>query len=144
MKRKACIVRVDFHPRIACAISGYCMRCSEGKREILCFLKSLVARGYRHFVLYIEQPSDVWVAELVLRFQEASIAELVYSIGIWQYEQDPCDWIEELPFDWEAITSNAHRLFWRNMNWYDSAYRVERLYVSVGEKWYDAYDRCLR
>ncbi|HAX39889.1 MAG TPA: hypothetical protein DCY10_03260, partial [Clostridiales bacterium] len=87
MKRKACIVRVDFHPRIACAISGYCMRCSDGKQEILRFFEALVARGYRHFVLYIEQPSDVWVAELVLRFQEASIAELVYSIGIWQYEQ---------------------------------------------------------
>jgi hypothetical protein len=120
------------------------MRCSDGKQEILRFFEALVARGYRHFVLYIEQPSDVWVAELVLRFQEASIAELVYSIGIWQYEQDPCEWIEELPFDWEAITSNAHRLFWRSKDWYDNGYRVERLYVSVAEKWYDAYDRCLR
>lgn len=144
MKRRACMIRVDFHPRIANSISGYCMRCSAGKQEILRFLESLVARGYRHFILHIEQPSDVWVADLLSRFQKTSKEVLVYSIGIWQYDQDPCEWIEELPFDWEAITSNAHRLFWRNKDWYDNGYRVERLYISVGEKWYDAHDRCAR
>jgi RNA polymerase sigma factor (sigma-70 family) len=143
VNRKACVIRVDFHPSIACAISSYSVRCSDGKQEILRFLESLVVRGYRHFILYIEQPSDVWVADLFLCFQKASEEALVYSIGTWRYDQDPCEWIEELPFDWESITRNAHHMFWRSKDWYDNGYRAERLYVSVGEKWYDTCDRCL-
>jgi len=72
VRRKACLICVDFHPCIAGAISRYCMCCSEGKREIERFIGSLVARGYTHFVLYIEKPSDVWIAELVRGMKIAS------------------------------------------------------------------------
>ena len=143
MRRKACMIYVDFHPRIAGVISRYCSRNSEGKHEIERFFRSLSARGYRHFVLHIEKPSDVWVAELLHDFQAACGLDLVYSIGIWQYEEDPCDWMEELPFDWNAIARDAYRVFWRSKDWYDPIYRVERLYVSVGEKWYDGCDRSI-
>jgi len=135
------MIRVDFHPRIASAITRYCKRRSEGKQEILEFLYSLTARGYRHFILYIEQPSDVWIAQMLCSFQMSSNFDLIYSIGIWRYDEDPCEWIEDLPFDRGMITKNASCVFLRSKDWYDARYRVERLYVSVGEKWYDACDR---
>jgi len=141
VRRKACLICVDFHPCIAGAISRYCTRCSEGKREIERFLQSLVERGYRHVVLYIEKPSDVWIAELLCDYQMNREPDLIYSIGVWQYEEDPCDWLEELPFDWNTIVKHAYRVFPRSKDWYDTRYRVERLYVSAGEKWYDGCDR---
>ena len=143
VRRKSCLICIDFHPCIAGAISRYCMCCSEGKREIERFLGSLVARGYTHFVLYIEKPSDVWIAELVRDMKIASREDLIYSIGVWQYEEDPCNWMEELPFDWDAITKSAFQVFSRSKDWYDTRYRVERLYVSIGEKWYDGCDRSI-
>lgn len=136
------MILVDFHPQIANRITQYCAHCGNGKREIQRFIASLVSRGYRHFIVHIEQPSDVWIADMLCYYRMNGIEDMVYSIGIWQYETDPCEWIEQLPFDWKTITKNAHRVFWRNQNWYDSHYRAERLYVSIGEKWYDACDRC--
>lgn len=141
MRRKACMIRVDFHPCIANTISRYCMRCSEGKLEIIQFLQKLVENGYRHFILLVEQPSDVWIAELICYFQKSCALDLIYSIGIWQYEEDSCEWIEDLPFDWKTIAKNAYHVFPRRKDWYDPHYHMERLYVSVGEKWYDACDR---
>lgn len=142
VRRKACMIRVDFHPRIANAISRCSRQLCDEKREIQRFLASLIARGYRHFILYIEQPSDVWIAEILCNFQMTSNFDLIYSIGIWQYDEDPCEWIEALPFDWATILRSAHRVFLRSKDWYDTRYRAERLYVSGGEKWYDASDRC--
>ncbi len=141
MRRRACMIYVDFHPRIAGAISRYCSHCSEGKHAIERFFCSLTQHGYRHLILMIEQPSDVWIAELLCYFQMTCPYDLIYSIGVWQYEEDPCNWMEELPFDWGTIVKHAHRVFRRRKDWYDARYHVERLYVSVGEKWYDGCDR---
>jgi len=142
VKRSACKIFVDFHPSIANDIVRLSRQDFPQKQRILRFFESLAARGYRHLILPIEQPSDVWVAQLLCSFQAVTGASFRYSLGVWQYAEDCCDWIEDLPFDWETITRNAHRVFLRSKDWYDERCYTERLYVSDCEKWYDASDRC--
>lgn len=134
MRRKACLVWVDFHPQLSGDLLHYCMREGDGKRLILLFLNRLVKRGYRHFILYIERPSDIWIAEMIYYFSlSCQEVDLKYSIGIWQYENNPCNWIEQLPFDWESIVNNAYRVFLRSDCWYDKYYRMEQLYIPIRE-----------
>lgn len=142
MKRRACEVRIEFHPLIGNDISRLCKRDSAEKRKILRFFQSLIAHGYRHLILYIEQPADLWVAQLLSAYHAKAETPFRYSIGVWQYEVNPCEWMEFSPCDWDTVLKNAHRVFWRKQEWYEGRYCAERCYVSPGEKWYDACDRC--
>ena len=65
-----------------------------------------------------------------------------YTIGVWRYDEADSNWIEALPFDWDAITKRADCVKTRSQNWYEERCYTERLYVSDSEKWYDASDRC--
>lgn len=142
MRRKACIIRVEFHPRIAGDLERLFKSDSAEKQAIVRFFQTLLKRRYRHLILHMEEPSDCWIAQMLYSFSIACDNAFVYSIGIWKYDATPCNWIEEQPIDWETVTNHAHRVFWRSEDWYDGRYRVERLYVSPGEKWYDTRDRC--
>lgn len=143
MRRSVCKLQIDFHPSIANDIVRWSRRNSAQKQRVMQFVQRLVLCGYRHFILPIEQPSDVWVAQLLCAYRIATKQTVRYSLGIWRYGEDDCNWIETLPFDWDAITRNAQRVFLRSKDWYDARCKTERLYVSACEKWYDASDRCL-
>ncbi|MBA4348008.1 MAG: hypothetical protein C0413_04060 [Clostridiales bacterium] len=142
MKRTACRIQIDFHPVIANDIVHWSRHDSAQKQQVLRFFRSLVLCGYRHLILSIEQPSDVWVAQVLCSFQLAQNYVFHYSIGVWRYDENASNWIETLPYDWDAIAKNAYRVFLRSNEWYDERCYTERLYVSANEKWYDATDRC--
>lgn len=143
MKKRACLLRVEFHPQIATSFPDFCRRDSAAKRQIIHRIELLAASGCRHLIFHIEGPTDLWVAQLLYTCCIASGGAFRYSIGIWQYEVDPCDWLDESSFDLESVLSHAHRVFYRKADWFEGRYCVERIYVSTGEKWYDACDRCI-
>ena len=135
LRQRACILRVDFHPLLIKTLPHYCRQEGEGKQQILRFINHLVKRGYRHFILSIEQPSDVWIAEVVAYYALSNRdGGIRYTIGLWRYDERPCDWIESLPFDWDFIVKNAYRVFLRSDNWYDKSYRMERIYIPIRDK----------
>ena len=142
MKKTACLILVDFHPRIFSNPYGFLQRDSAGKQIVLCFIEALLAHGYRHFIVDIEKPSDIWVLQLLRGYQQAKNVIFRYSVGIRAYEEANCDWIEETICDWDDLILHAHRVFYCKHGWYEGRYRTERLYVSASEKWYDACDRC--
>jgi RNA polymerase sigma-70 factor (ECF subfamily) len=133
---------VEFHPQIVNDFPNFCRRDSAQKQYILRYFQSLSARGFRHVLLNIEQPCDLWVAQLLLSAKTTCGDAFHYTIGLWQYEANPCDWIETTPCDWESILKNAHRVIYRKFDWHEGRYCAQRLYVSLDEKWYDACDRC--
>ena len=130
------MLRVDLHPLLAKTLPRYCRQEGEGKQQILRFINCLVERGYRHFILYIERPSDVWIAEVIAYYALSKRdSGIRYTIGVWRYDERPCDWIESLPFDWDFIVKNAYRVFLRSDYWYDKSYRMERIYIPIREEW---------
>jgi RNA polymerase sigma-70 factor (ECF subfamily) len=142
VKRSVCRIQIDFHPSIANDIVHWSRRDSAQKQQVLRFIQTLVFCGYRHLILAIEQPSDVWVAQMLCSCQAALNDVFSYTIGVWRYDEADSNWIEALPFDWDAITKRANCVKIRSQNWYEERCYTERLYVSDSEKWYDASDRC--
>ena len=136
------MVLIDVHPLLRNDLDALYKRDVAAKQVVLRFFRSLLDRGYRHFIVDLEQPSDLWVLHLLSGYQISTRNAFSYSVGIRQYEEDACDWIETSPCDWNGILRRAKRVLTRRREWYEGRYCVERLYVSTGEKWYDACDRC--
>lgn len=143
MKKTACMILVDFHPQISSNARDLLRRDTAGKQAVLRFFNALLAEGYRHFIVDIDKPSDIWVLQLLRGYQQAKDGIFAYSVGIRAYEEANCDWIEEADCDWGDLISQAQRVFCRRHAWYEGRYRTERLYISASEKWYDACDRCV-
>ena len=143
MKKRACLISIDFHPLLLQNQSLFCGRDSAGKQKVLRFFDALLARGYRHLIIDVEKPSDIWALQLLCDYQSATCKPFRYSVGILAYDEAQCDWIEETACDWKTILKHANRVYCRRREWYEGRYCTERLYVSASEKWYDACDRCV-
>ena len=129
-RTKTCLLRIDFHPLLQADSLRY--RNSNGyvKKTVLDFLLGLYARGYRHFVIYISKPSDLWIAEMVYFLSLSSEnSELNYSIGLWIDIECSYPWMDQTGIFSEEVMKHAIRVFWRSNKWYDSYYRLERLYI---------------
>ncbi len=100
------------------------------KRAVVDFILGLYARGYRHFVIYIKKPTDLWIAEIVY-FASLSNAylDLSYSIGLWIDMECAYPWMDRIEIFSTEVMKHDKRVFWRSKRWYDNYYRLERLYV---------------
>lgn len=78
---KTCLLRIDFHPLLQADTLHY--RSSGGyvKKTVLNFIKSLYAQGYRHFVIYINKPSDVFKTQKNERGYKLEIKVTKIQIG---------------------------------------------------------------
>lgn len=125
-----CLLRIDFHPLLQADTLRY--RSSGGyvKKTVLNFMKSLYAQGYRHFVIYINKPSDLWIAEMVY-FLSLSNTDpgLSYSIGLWLDTECNYVWMDRSEIFNKEVIEHAKRVFWRSKRWYDNYYKLERLYI---------------
>lgn len=131
MHRKACVVWVDFHPMLKDNVLQF--RSSNGtvKKQVMRFLFRLYSEGYRHFIVYIEKHSDLWIAEIIYFFKlSCKDGEIVYSIGIWEEDESTYPWLQNTDIFYQEIFDNALRVFWRKENWYDNNYRFERTYIT--------------
>ena len=129
-KIKTCLLRVDFHPLLQADSLRY--RNSNGyvKQTVLGFVLGLYDRGYHHFVIYINKPADLWIAEMVyfLTLSNDNIA-LSYSIGLWIDPEHAYPWMDQTEIFTSEVMKHAKRVFWRSKKWYDNYYSLERLYV---------------
>lgn len=132
VRAKTCLLRIDFHPLLQADSLRY--RNSNGyvKKAVLDFILGLYARGYRHFVIYISKPSDLWIAEMVY-FLSLSNTDpgLSYSIGLWLDIECNYAWMDQSEIINTEVMEHAKRVFWRSKRWYDNYYRLERLYVEL-------------
>ena len=99
------------------------------KLKVIDFIENLIADGYRHFIIYIEKPTDLWVAELLLfLIPTYRPLDIVYSIGLW-IDEDGMEyaWLEEIYLIDQEIMKCARRIIWRRDEWYDVNYGVKRL-----------------
>ncbi len=127
---KTCLLRVDFHPLLQADSLRYRNNAGYVKQTVLDFVSDLYARGYRHFVIYINKPADLWVAEMVYFFKVSDInLELSYSIGLWVDMECAYPWMDQTEIFTTEVMKHAKRVFWRSKKWYDNYYRLERLYV---------------
>ncbi len=132
MRYKTCLLRVDFHPLLQADSLRY--RSSNGyvKRSVMRFILNLCERGYRHFVIYVTEPSDLWVAEIVYFISiSKSEFDVTYSIGLWLDNENAYSWMNQTELFYDEILQHAKRVFWRSKKWYDNYYRLERLYVEA-------------
>ena len=127
---KTCLLRVDFHPLLQADSLRYRSNCGYVKRTVVDFILSLYARGYRHFVIYINKPSDLWIAEIVY-FMSLSLQkqDMTYSIGLWIDREFAYPWMNQTDIFSTEVMKHAKRVIWRSKKWYDNYYRLERLYV---------------
>lgn len=134
MRHKACVVWVDFHPQLRNNIRQFRSSNNYVKKQITQFIFDLLDDGYRHFIIFIECPSDLWVAEIIYFLKLSSRnAGIIYSIGLWSYDEDPSLWLLDSPFFYREILENANKVFWRKKKWYDNNYRLKRIYIPQKE-----------
>lgn len=127
---KACIVQIDLHPFLQRDILQHRSRYGHVKRKIIHFIMKLYRNGYRHFVIHIVDPSDLWVAEIIYFLTIAfADSDLIYSIGLWLDEEDHYPWLDDSIYFSTEVFTNAKRVFWRSERWYDNYYKVERTYI---------------
>lgn len=135
VKAKTCLLRIDFHPLLQADSLRY--RNSNGyvKKTVLDFVLGLYVRGYRHFVIYINKPSDLWIAEMVY-FLSLSNTDfgLSYSIGLWLDTECSYAWMEHSEIFTKEVMEHAKHVFWRSIKWYDNYYKLERLYIEPARK----------
>lgn len=134
MRHKACVVWADFHPELQNNILQF--RSSNGyvKKQIMRFIFGLLDEGYRHFIIFVERPSDLWIAEIIyfLKISYRNVG-IIYSIGLWAYEEDSSLWLNDSPFFYQEILEKAYKVFWRKKKWYDNNYRFKRIYIPKKE-----------
>lgn len=92
-RRKMCMVRVILKSNEADNLSYHKRNLTKTKRYVLCFLQKLYQFGYRHFVIYINDPIDFWLAEMLYFMHYCKkYADVVYSLinlEIHIYETKP-------------------------------------------------------
>ena len=126
---KACRLRVDFCWQVQMNLQQYRSNHTSVKLKVIGFIEKLISDGYRHFIIYIEKPTDLWVAELLLFLIPAyKHLDIVYSIGLW-IDEDGMEyaWLEEACLVDQEIMRRARRIIWRRDEWYDVNYGLKRL-----------------
>ena len=87
------MVRVILKSNEADNLSYHKRNLTKTKRYVLCFLQKLYQFGYRHFVIYINDPIDFWLAEMLYFMHYCKkYADVVYSLinlEIHIYETKP-------------------------------------------------------
>ena len=128
-RQKACRLRIDFCWQVQMNLQQYRSNHTFAKLKVIDFIENLVAAGYRHFIIYIEKPTDLWVAELLLfLIPTYKPLDIVYSIGLW-VDEDGMEyaWLEEICLVDQEIMKCARRIIRRRDESYDVNYRVKRL-----------------
>lgn len=129
---KTCLLRIDFHPLLQANSLRYRSNNGYVKRTVIRFILDLCRRGYRHFVIYVTEPSDLWVAEIVYFISiSASEFDITYSIGLWLDDENAYSWMNQPEVFLDEILKHARHVFWRSKKWYDNYYKLERLYVET-------------
>jgi hypothetical protein len=129
--KKTCNLRIEFHPSHQKNIAQ--LRSSNGriKRRTMHFILELYNEGYRHFVIYLLKPSDLWVAEIIyflsISYRES---ELCYSIGLWLDDEDSYQWLNTTEMFRREVFQNARHVFLRSEKWYDNYCQLKYLYVN--------------
>lgn len=65
LRQRACRIQVDFDQPIQSNIHQYRSNKSHAKTMVLDFIAVLIDEGYRHFIIYIDLPTDLWIAEIL-------------------------------------------------------------------------------
>ena len=126
----SCQLRIEFHP----ALQGNVMqhRSSYGyvKKKVMQTILDLYSKGYRHFIINIVQPTDLWIAEIVyflaFSYHDSGIC---YSIGLWLDEEDAYAWLDKTSMFRAEVFQNAKKVFWRSEKWYDNNTKLQCIYI---------------
>jgi hypothetical protein len=123
---------VEFDRNISTNIRQYRANRSYVKTMVLNFYGVLIDDGYRHFVIYIEYPTDLWVAEL-LYFLIPSYKPLniTYTLGLWTDEAGMnYDWMENSACFAKEVLQAAKKIVWRQEGWYEPEYTLKYLKIT--------------
>jgi hypothetical protein len=132
VRQKACRIQVEFDEHIHENIRQHRSNKSYAKTIVLNFIDTLIGEGYRHFIIYINWPTDLWIAELLF-FMIPSYKPLniAYTLGLW-IDEDGMHyaWMENSAcFAWEVLQA-AKKIIWRQEEWYDLEYTLKYLKIT--------------
>lgn len=129
MRRKACRIQVDFDSQVQCNLNYFRTSKNSIKAEVLAFLDRLIYDGYRHFIIYIETPTDFWVAELLYFLMPYwKDIGVVYSLGFWNDDAGlDYAWLDQSRFFHYEVINSAYRIIWRQGDWLDMQFTLKRL-----------------
>ena len=107
-----CMVRVILKSNEADNLCHHKRNLTKTKRYVLCFLQELYQFGYRHFVIYINDPTDFWLAEMLYFMHYCKkYADVVYSLYFLTEDADSSDffkWLDDEYFLNDVSLSLIH------------------------------------
>lgn len=132
MGNRTCRIQVEFDRYIHKNIRQYRSSKSYAKTLVINFFGVLIDEGYRHFVLYIDYPGDLWVAE-ILYFLIPSYKPLniTYSLGLWTEENcTHYTWMEYSGCLVREVLQTSKKIIWRQDGWYEPEYDLKILRIT--------------
>lgn len=128
----SCQLRIEFHPLLQKNVLRHRSSFGHVKKKVIRAIIDLYDEGYRHFVINIIQPTDLWVAEIIY-FMTLSHrgSGICYSLGLWLDDEDAYVWLDKTSMFCDEVFRNAKRVFWRSQKWYDNYYEMKWIYIGL-------------
>ncbi len=131
MRNSACIIKIGLYPSTIRRLDYHRRNRSGIKHRILRFIFDLIDSGYRHFIVYIDDQADYWIAEMLyfISLNEHS-RPITYSLYLRSESSGhPICWIED-EFIFRDVMNHASKIRFQIDNLYDYPYHVEELICS--------------
>ena len=99
---------------------------------VINFICALIDEGYRHFVIFIEDPTDLWIAELLyFLIPSYKPLDITYALGLWTDEASMnYDWLENSACLVKEVLQAAKKIIWRQEGWYEPEYALNSLTIT--------------
>ena len=132
MRSMTCRVKVVFDQYIHKDIRQYRANRSYAKAMVINFLDVLIDEGYRHFVIYIDDQTDLWIAELLyFLIPSYKPLDITYTLGLWTDEAElNYDWMEKSVCFVREVLQATKKIVWRQEGWYEPEYTLKYLAIT--------------
>lgn len=126
----SCQLRIEFNPALIRNVMQHRSSYGYVKKAVMRIILGLYHEGYRHFIINIVEPTDLWIAEIIYfltySYQGSDIS---YSLGLWLDDEDAYPWLDETLMFREEVFRTAKKVFWRSQKWYDNNYKLKWVYI---------------
>ena len=132
MRSRTCRIQVEFDRYIHKDIRQYRANRSYAKAVVINFFDVLIDEGYRQFVIYIDYPTDLWIAELLyFLIPSYKPLDITYTLGLWTDEAEMnYDWMENAVCFAKEVLQAAKKIVWRQEGWYEPEYTLKSLTIT--------------
>lgn len=123
----ACRILVKFNASDIQRLSQHRRYNSYIKKRIVSFIQLLLDEGFHHFIIFINQPIDYWIAELLYFMMLGNTKCFIYSLVFFSYDKGiSYDWLD---YEWHAadVIESAQKIIWRHSASYGRKYIIRFL-----------------